>query len=89
MAAYSYTWSQYIEPTIIGTVEIIINTDTNRTVTTTKTKTEFANNGTIGVLTRTDLNAAGTVTAVTTDLYGQSFTAYATSVFRPSPTTVS
>lgn len=76
MAAYSYTWSQYITPTIVGTVEVIINTDTNRTLTTTKTNTEFSTNGTLSTLTRTDTNIAGTVTAVQEDVFGMDFTVY-------------
>lgn len=74
LAGYSYIWTQYIAPTTIGTIEIIINTDTNRTYTTTKTNTEFATNGTLSILTRTDVNAAGTVTAVEQDLFGYNVT---------------
>lgn len=63
LPALTYSWSQYITPTIIGTVDIVINTDTNKTFTTTKTNTEYATNGSLAVLSRTDTNAAGTVTA--------------------------
>jgi hypothetical protein len=42
---------------------VIVNKDTNKTITTTKTNLEFQTNGTLQVgLTRTDTNAAGTVT---------------------------
>lgn len=74
LAGHSFTWSQYITPTTVGTVEVIINTDTNRTYTTTKTNTEFSTNGTISILTRTDTNAVGTVTAVAHDLFGYNVT---------------
>lgn len=73
LAAVSYIWTQYIHPTTVGTVEVIINTDTNRTYTTTKTNTEFSTNGTLSILTRTDTNAAGTVTAAQ-DLFGYNVT---------------
>lgn len=60
----TYEWTQYIYPTVIGTVQVIVNTDTNRTMTSTKYNTQIATNGTESILTRTDTNEAGTVTGV-------------------------
>ena len=63
LPAQSYTWSQFITPTTVGTVEVIVNKDTNKTLTTTKTNLEYQSNGKLQIgLTRTDTNAAGTVT---------------------------
>ncbi|KAK5712071.1 hypothetical protein LTR15_012140 [Elasticomyces elasticus] len=66
----SYTWFQAFTPTILGTVYIVIN-NLNQTRTTTVTnssaiasKTQYLRNGTLVLLTRTDVNEAGTVTKV-------------------------
>ena len=74
MAAKKYTWTQWITPTTVGVVQVVINTDTNRTFTKTRIDTEFSNNGTMSVLTRTDTNSAGTVTGVTEDFWGSKVT---------------
>ncbi|TKA70725.1 hypothetical protein B0A55_07561 [Friedmanniomyces simplex] len=57
-----YTWSQWITPTIIGTVVVTINEATNKTYSTTVFNEEYTTNGETKILTRTDTNAAGTVT---------------------------
>jgi hypothetical protein len=68
--AISYTWSQFYTPVNLGTVYVIIN-NLNQTKTVTSTnssaltaaRTQFLNNGTLQLLTRTDVDSAGTVTA--------------------------
>jgi hypothetical protein len=74
LGAYSYTWSQYILPTTVGTVMVVINEATNQTSTSTSYHTEFDRSGSKTILTRTDTNAAGTVTDVVEDMYGSSAT---------------
>jgi len=69
MAVYSYSWSQYITPTIVGTVQVTVNEATNQTWSTTVYNSEFENNGSMTLLTRTDTDAAGIVTQVVQDLY--------------------
>lgn len=65
LLANTFKWVQVITPTIVGTVRIVIDANSNRTFTTTKTKAEFVENGTLlpSLYSRTDINAAGTVTA--------------------------
>ena len=64
--------SQDITPTVLGTVYVVIDNH-NKTETITSTKSDIATvyktNGTLSLLTRTDVNAEGTVTAV---IYGNS-----------------
>lgn len=67
LGAYSYTWSQYIVPTTVGTVLVVVNNATNQTSTTTIYHTEFERNGSMTLLTRTDTNTAGTVTNAVLD----------------------
>jgi hypothetical protein len=69
MAAYSYSWSQYIIPTTVGTVMVTVNEATNQTSSTTIYHSEYENNGSMTLLTRTDTDGAGTVTNVVPDLY--------------------
>lgn len=78
MRGTEYLWktNPFLLPTVVGTVQIIVNTDTNRTATSTKFKTQYANNGSISILTRTDTNSAGTVTAVRQAPNGSNFTLY-------------
>lgn len=60
--------SQDITPTILGTVYVVVN-DHGETITRTSTNpgveslTHYYDNGTLSLLTRTDVNDAGTVTA--------------------------
>ncbi|KAK0868598.1 hypothetical protein LTR87_014084 [Friedmanniomyces endolithicus] len=60
--AQLYTWSQWITPTIIGTVMVTVNEATNKTQSTTVYNEEYTTDGGTTILTRTDTNAAGTVT---------------------------
>jgi len=62
--ATSMTWSQWITPSIVGTVLVTVNKANNRTVSTTVYHTDFETNGSRQLLTRTDTNAASTVTKV-------------------------
>ncbi|KAK4901293.1 hypothetical protein LTR27_001851 [Elasticomyces elasticus] len=71
---YTSSWKQVIWPTIVGTVIITINEATNKTYSTTVYNSEFAVNGTSSILTRTDVNSAGTVTKVKRDAFGQNAT---------------
>lgn len=72
MTAVSYTWRQIAVPLTVGTVHFTVNQDTNQTVSTTIIDAEHEalvssqiwNGITFGVWTRTDVNAAGTVTTV-------------------------
>ena len=66
--ATKYTWYQSIKPTIVGTVYVVIN-NFGQTKTVTSSNTEvlashsgLVQNGSLQLLTRTDVNAAGTVT---------------------------
>lgn len=66
----TWYWSQAITPAILGTVFVVIN-DHNQTKTITSTNsaavannTQYLKNGTLSLLTRTDVNELGTVTAV-------------------------
>jgi hypothetical protein len=70
LGAFSYTWTQYIIPTTVGTVLVVVNNATNQTSTTTIFHTEFIQNGSQTLLTRTDTNAAGTVTNAVADING-------------------
>jgi len=65
LEARTFTWVQVITPTIVGTVQIVVDNVLNRTLTTTKTNAEFVENGTLlrSLYVRSDTNAAGTVTA--------------------------
>ena len=72
--AWSSTWSQVILPVTVGTVMIIVNEATNKTSTTTIYHTEFEKNGSATLLTRTDTNAAGTITQVVTDEHNELMT---------------
>lgn len=65
-----YTWTPQYRPITIGTVFVVVNEDTNRTVTTTKIRDAWTEYSTISILSRNDTNAAGTVTAAVTDNYG-------------------
>lgn len=70
LAAYSYTWSQYITPTIVGTVQVTVNEATNETYSRTVYHSEYATNGSVSLITRTDTNSLGTVTAAVNDING-------------------
>jgi hypothetical protein len=58
------TWSQWITPSTVGTVMVTVNEATNQTFSTTIYHSEYENNGSMTLLTRTDTDAAGTVTKV-------------------------
>lgn len=64
MMANSFIWSQYIIPTTVGTVMVTVNEANNQTWSSTRWHTEYMNNDSITLVTRTDTNAAGTVTAI-------------------------
>jgi hypothetical protein len=49
---------------------VTVNEATNQTWSTTIYHSEFATNGTMSILTRTDTNALGTVTAAIDDING-------------------
>lgn len=66
IAAYSSTWSQAIIPITVGTVMFIVNEATNKTTSTTIYHTDFVQNGSTTLLSRTDTNSDGTVTYVAT-----------------------
>lgn len=74
MTALSYTWSQVITPTTIGTIHVMINTASNITWTSTEMHTEYASRSSLQTLTRTDTNADRTVTAVVGALDGSKIT---------------
>ncbi|KAH0348528.1 hypothetical protein KCU83_g6073, partial [Aureobasidium melanogenum] len=81
MTALSYTWAQVITPTTIGTIHVMINTESNSTWTSTEMHTEYASRSSLQTLTRTDTNADRTVTAVVEALDGSKITvAYPTQV---------
>ena len=63
-------WSLAYAPRTIGTVFIVFDHAANRTVTSTKWKQEYIANSTMALHSRTDTNAAGTVTASMIDLWG-------------------
>ncbi|KAH9217837.1 hypothetical protein DL95DRAFT_385960 [Leptodontidium sp. 2 PMI_412] len=67
LAAVSSTWTQVIIPTTVGTVMVVVNEATNETSSTTIYHTDYERNGSSTILTRTDTDAAGTVTQVVTD----------------------
>ncbi|KAL2064168.1 hypothetical protein VTL71DRAFT_4662 [Oculimacula yallundae] len=82
IAAFSSTWSQFIIPITVGTVMITINEATNQTYSTTIYHTDFESNGSTSLLTRTDTNAAGTITQVATYGFNQTTTiTYPTNLF--------
>ncbi|KAK3633788.1 hypothetical protein LTR22_019972 [Elasticomyces elasticus] len=61
---------------------VTVNEAINKTYSTTIYKEEYTTNGTSKILTRTDTNAAGTVTNVAADMYGVNITlAYPTPYF--------
>ncbi|KAK3679516.1 hypothetical protein LTR78_001077 [Recurvomyces mirabilis] len=90
--ASTYTWSQLYTPVNLGTVYVIIdNLNHTKTVTSTNSSaltaasTQFLNNGTLQLLTRTDTNSDGTVTApVPTGVGSTSIAAYPTPYFTVS-----
>lgn len=67
LGAHSYYWSQYLTPKVVGTVMVTVNEATNQTISSTIYHSEYAVNGSSQLLTRTDVNSAGTVTAVLYD----------------------
>ncbi|CZR54903.1 uncharacterized protein PAC_04788 [Phialocephala subalpina] len=69
--AHSSTWIQVIVPTTVGTVMVTVNEATNQTFSTTIYHTDYERNGSATLLTRTDTDAAGTVTQVVTDEYSR------------------
>ncbi|OWP03911.1 hypothetical protein B2J93_5870 [Marssonina coronariae] len=64
----SSTWSQFIIPTTVGTVMVTVNEATNKTISTTIYHTDYEINGTVTLLSRTNTNAAGTVTQVVSNV---------------------
>lgn len=69
MSLASYTWSQHIFPTTVGTVMVTVDEGLHRTWSTTIYHEEFAHNGSMSIFTRTDTDTAGTVTQVIVDVY--------------------
>ncbi|KAE8446266.1 hypothetical protein EG329_012352 [Mollisiaceae sp. DMI_Dod_QoI] len=65
--AQSSTWTQFIVPTTVGTVMVTVNEATNQTFSTTIYHTDYERNGSATLLTRTDTDAAGTVTQAVID----------------------
>ena len=76
MYGYSYTWSQWIRPTTVGTVYVTVNEATNQTSSTTVYHSEYKTNGSMQLLTRTDVDALGTVTGIAEGIDGRNTTMY-------------
>jgi hypothetical protein len=53
---------------------VTVNEATNQTWSSTVYHSEYATNGSLSLLTRTDTDAAGTVTQVITDMYNVEMT---------------
>ena len=75
LGTFTYSWSQAYTPPILGTVYVVISDNQTKTVTSTNSaviasNTEVLVNGTLQLLTRTDVNEAGTVTATIIDYFG-------------------